>query len=275
MLFKYDYDVLRKHVSFTFLTQMISCPRAALLGRVLRLPVPYKPQEARDRGVLVHNVLERAMLEAIANGRIMDPADYERYFQEEYKKNPEKIYKLPMAEKDLAAALQKYHNDEFGHKIGGDIKVEFELPENKIWGINVKGRVDLQVNKDVIDYKTKSKATGKKLESSKRLTKLQGAFYRKALETEGKDLETFQAHNLILKSKEVVTQIYTFSKAELIDAEEELEEMVENAIDVMNSGKFLRNYNDMYCPCDYYEYCVDNKKVVDFIKELKLPDNIY
>ena len=275
MLYKYDFDVLRKHVSFTFLTQIISCPRAALLGRILRVPVPYRPSEARDRGVLVHNVLERAMLDAIKLQRIPPPEDYERYFKEEYLKNPEKTYKLPMTEAKLSQFLHDYHEENFGHKLAGDIKVEFELPENKIWGISVKGRVDLQVNKDVIDYKTKSKASGKKLESSKNLVKLQGAFYRKALETDGKDLETFQAHNLIIKSKEVVTQIYTFTKAELIDAEEELQEMVENAIDVMNSGRFLRNHNDMYCPCDYHEYCTDPSKAVDFIKKLKLPDNIY
>lgn len=275
MKFKYDFEALRKHISFTYLTQMISCPRAALLGRILRVPVPYKASKARDQGTLVHDVLERGMIQAVKEGAIPSADEYARHFKEIREKNPEKTYELGMPEPQLAIALRNYHQDYFGDRLCGDVQVEYELPNNKIWGMPVKGRVDLQVDKDVIDYKTKSKATGAKLESSKRVTKLQGAFYRKSLETIGVDIETFQAHNLIIKKKEMVVQNYTFTKSELIEAEEELEEMVTSALHVMNSGLFLRNYNDMYCPCESYEYCIDDKKTKDFIESLKIPINIY
>lgn len=275
MKFKYDFEALRKHISFTFLTQMISCPRAALLGRVLRVPVPYKASKARDQGTLVHEVLERGMLQAIEIGVIPPPEEYERHFKDIRAENPDKLYELGMPEAQLAKALRDYHQDYFGSRLVGDVKVEFELPYDEIFGMPVKGRVDLQVDKDVIDYKTKSKATGAKLESSKRVTKLQGSFYRKSLETIGVDIETFQAHNLIIKKKEMVVQNYTFTKAELIEAEEELEEMIQSAKQVMDSGLFLRNYNDMYCPCESYEYCIDDKKTKDFIESLKIPVNIF
>lgn len=275
MKYLYDFSALRKHISFTFLTQMISCPRSALLGRILKVPAPYKPSKARDQGVLVHEVLERAMKQAKEIKAIPEVLDYERHFKEIRAEHPEKVYELAMPEAELAKALHDYHQDYFGSRATGNIEVEFELPNVEIFGMPAKGRVDIQVDNDVIDYKTKSKATGKKLESSKRLTKLQGAFYNKALSTQGIQMETFQAHNLIIKKKEMVVQPYVFTISELKEAEAELEEMVSNAKEVMDSGIFLRNYNDIYCPCEYYEYCIDDKKTKDFIKSLNIPVNIY
>ena len=145
-----------------------------------------------------------------------------------------------------------------------------------MWGIGVKGRVDLQVGKDVIDYKTKSKSSGEsKREATRRVVRLQGTFYNKALENDGYSLETFQAHNIIITTKKVTIDPMVFSIKELKDSEEELKEMIDNALEVMRSGKFLRNYYDMYCPCQYAEYCEDDNKTLEFIKDLNIPVNFY
>lgn len=276
MQFNYDFEALRKHISFTYLTQMISCPRAALLGRILRVPVPYKPSKARDIGLMVHEVLEKAMLKSKERGEIISVEEYIAEFKSVREAHPDMIYQLPMTEEKLAEYLRSYQDEYFGHKLALPIEAEFELPNVKLWGIGVKGRVDLQVGQDVIDYKTKSKSSGeKKREATRRVVKLQGCFYRKALEQAGKQIETFQAHNIIITTKEVKIDPMVFDVKELKEAEPELKEMVENALDVMNSGRFLRNYYDMYCPCQYVEYCNDDAKTKEFIESLKIPTNIY
>lgn len=275
MKFKYDFHVIRKHISFTFLTQIISCPQAALLGRIIRAPVPYKPSKARDIGVFTHDVLEKAMLKAVEDKKIPAPEEYLKIMTQIRKENPEKEFLPPMSDEKLAKGLQEYHDKEFGHRLSEPVKVEFELPNQELWGLRAKGRVDLQIGKDVVDYKTKAKSTGKKIESSKRMTKLQGCFYNKSLKKDGFNMETFQAHNLIITSKAVTPQIYTYTQAELVEAEQELEDMVKNAVRVMDSGYFMRNYMDMYCPCEYEEFCKDEEKTEAFIKSLNIPKNIY
>ena len=275
MKFKYDFFVCRKHISFTFLTQMISCPQCALLGRILRVPAPYKPSKARDIGTLTHTVLERAMVKAKETKKIPSPDEYLKIISQIREEQPEKEFLPPMSDEKLAKGLQEYHDETFGHRLSEPIQVEFELPKSELWTFRAKGRVDLQISKDVIDYKTKAKSTGKKLESSKRMTKLQGCFYNKALEEGGIDIESFEAHNLIITSKAVTPQIYKYTKKELIEAEQELKDMIDNAVKVMDSGRFVRNYMDMFCPCEYEEYCKDENKTEAFIKSLNIPKSIY
>ncbi len=73
-------DPTQRLMSATALEDYATCPRRYLFGRVLRLGEEERPERIdeitpRDRGSLVHDILDRFLGEEIADGRVPEPGD--------------------------------------------------------------------------------------------------------------------------------------------------------------------------------------------------------
>lgn len=286
---RYDLLKLRKHFSFSFIKELSQCGMRALFGRILNIPKPmWKLNAARLKGIAVHKILElffeksktvdlykdldRALdiifvqAESDINDEEDRPEEEKTYIRDYIRLN--NLY--------LKGLLTPYLK---GFRKDIEIYRDFLLPElsfkkTEIAGHLCTGRIDLGIGPRLVDFKTTSKSnTGPMLQH---VYKLQCGMYDLMDELSEKPahFEHFSVHQIILKKQPEVLE-FDFTKEEINTCKPELKHNILQARKLISDQTFVRNYADIFCPCEYIELCRDEKKVEQAVKDLELPESVF